>query len=680
MADKPLDKDNRERGWGMFFASFFNENVRIENHAVNGRSTKSFRTLGHWQKVYESIRPGDYVIIEFGHNDGKLDDTVRYAAAETDFRANLTRYVEETRSKGGKPVLYTSISRRKFDTDGQLVNTHGRYLDVTREVAAQMNVPLVDLYDSTANWLRRLGPDASFDQFMNLAPGESLCAPKGKEDNTHLNIQSAPVVTKMAAEGLIRAVPDLAPYFISPAARIADPRTSLKSATYYAPGMSKLAFPGADGFGKYTSGGRGGKVIYVTNLNDKGPGSLREAVKTKGPRTILFALSGTIELDTPLEIKENDLTIAGQSAPGDGICITGDPVKIEADNVIIRYLHFRLGDSNQVEDDAISASRQKRLIIDHCTMSWSSDECASFYNNESFTLQWCLIYESLVNSVHQKGAHGYGGIWGGMGASFHHNLLAHHSSRNPRFCGARYHEDTPETEWVDFRNNVIYNWGFNSSYAGENGQHNMVNNYYKAGPATKKNVRNRILEAWQSKDKNGFHDFGRFFVAGNIMAGDTAVSADNWKGVDFKVYQEKLGIEQDYQPASPNFSKIMDVVRVDKAFAIVPTATDPAALAYENVLKHAGAKRDAIDNRVIREVRTGTAAYGKNGMIDSQKEVEPMPLLKSAKAPVDTDGDGIPDTWEKAHRLNPKDAMDGAVHTLDSMYTNLELYLNSLVQ
>ncbi len=675
MADKPLTKDNRERGWGMFFAPFFNGNVRIENHAVNGRSTKSFRDLGHWQKVYESIKPGDYVIIEFGHNDAKLDDTVRYANADTDFRANLTRYVEETRGKGGNPVIYTSISRRKFDSTGTLVNTHGRYLEVTREVAAQLQVPMVDLYDSTANWLRKLGPDGSFDKFMNLASGESLCAPKGKEDNTHLNINSAPIVSKMAAEGLIQAVPELAPYFTHHSSLITH-----HSAAYYAPNQSKIAFPGADGFGKYTTGGRGGKVIYVTNLNDKGPGSLREAVTTKGARTVLFKISGTIHLETNLEIKADSITIAGQSAPGSGICITGDPVKVNANNVIIRYMHFRLGDNNGVEDDAISATHRKNIIIDHCTMSWSTDECASFYDNESFTLQYCLIYESLTNSVHAKGAHGYGGIWGGMGASFHHNLLAHHSSRNPRFCGARYHEDTKETEWVDFRNNVIYNWGFNSSYAGENGQHNIVNNYYKPGPATAKKVNHRILEAWQSKDKRGFHDFGKFYVAGNVMESDTAVTRNNWNGgIDFQLAEEMLGIGMDFSIKSPNYPLLMENIRANKAFNVIAIPVETAQQAYENVLNKAGAQRDAIDERVIRDVRTGTATYGKNGLIDSPKDVEALPVLKSLKAPADSDGDGIPDAWEKSHRLNPGDATDGATFTLSSDYTNLEVYLNSLI-
>jgi pectin methylesterase-like acyl-CoA thioesterase len=396
-----------------------------------------------------------------------------------------------------------------------------------------------------------------------------------------------------------------------------------------------LAFTGAEGFGKYTAGGRDGKVLYVDNLNDDGEGSFRKAIKSKGARTIRFRVSGTIFLKSALTINNDSVTILGQSAPDGGVCIANFPVIISANEVIIRYMRFRMGDLGHAEDDALKCSRQKNIIIDHCSMSWSTDECGSFYDNENFTLQWCILSESLNNSLHAKGAHGYGGIWGGMKASFHHNLLAHHSSRNPRFCGARYHEATKNLEIADFRNNVIYNWGYNSSYAGENGCYNIVNNYYKPGPATNPKVKHRILEAWQSEDHNGFHDFGQFYIDGNIMEGNPDVTSDNWKGVDYN--------------ATPTIKDSLALrVRATKPFDCDVTTQHTAQQAYAAVLEHSGASltRDAIDARIVNEVRAGTFTYGKNGMIDSQTQAGGWPdLTLTTSAPgydiiVDRNGRG----------------------------------------
>ncbi len=436
------------------------------------------------------------------------------------------------------------------------------------------------------------------------------------------------------------------------------------------------AFPGAEGGGMFTTGGRGGKVIFVENLNDKGNGSFRKAIEAEGPRTILFKVSGNIELSKPIYIKNGDVTIAGQSAPGDGICLVNYGVEIEADNVIMRFIRVRPGQKSNEELDAISGIRIKDIIIDHCSFSWGTDEAASFYETENFTLQWCIVSESLDQSVHSKGNHGYGGIWGGKNATFHHNLISDHTSRNPRFHGSRYNNN-PDSEQVDFRNNVIYNWGHNSIYGGEEGNYNIVNNYFKYGPATEKDVRNRILDLTQSffnakynKDTLGA---GKFFIDGNVMEGYPEVTNDNWgKGVQGKGVNEKTKACSKLQHPIP--------------YAQIKTET--AEEAFGAVLHSAGAslRRDFADKRIIDETSTGQEQFGTTfsgggkGIIDSPEEVGGWPLLKQEKVPEDSDKDGVPDEWETAHGLNPNDSADGNTFTLDENYTNLEVWLNSLVK
>lgn len=415
-----------------------------------------------------------------------------------------------------------------------------------------------------------------------------------------------------------------------------------------------VAFPGAEGFGKHTTGGRGGKVIKVTNLDDSGPGSLRAAVEAKGPRIIVFDVSGTIALQSRLVIRNGDVTIAGQTAPGDGICLRGYNTNIGADNVIIRYLRFRLGAENKQEDDALNGTNHKNIIIDHCSMTWSVDECASFYRNKNFTLQWSIIAQSLNNSVHTKGKHGYGGIWGGEGASFHHNLIASNTSRNPRFSGSSTTVN-PEGELVDFRNNVIFNWAGNSVYGGEKGRYNMVNNYYLPATATSKSVKSRIV--------NPSSPYGLFYVDGNYMEGSPEVTADNRKGVHCD------------HP---------DSTKADQPFDVMAIATETAKAAYKRVLASAGASlsRDAVDAGIIRDVTKGFSTDGakQNGIIDSPSDAGGWPVLQSKPALKDTDGDGMPDEWEKKQGLNPADAQDAIGHKLDKGYTNIEVYINSIVK
>jgi pectate lyase len=416
-----------------------------------------------------------------------------------------------------------------------------------------------------------------------------------------------------------------------------------------------LAFPGAEGFGKFTSGGRGGKVFIVTNLNDKGPGSLRDAIQKKEPRVIVFAVSGTIALESVLNINYGNVTIAGQSAPGDGICLRNYAVKLNADNVIVRYVRFRLGDEAKQQDDSFSgSSHHKNIIIDHCSMSWAVDECASFYHNKNFTLQWCIISESLNHSVHEKGDHGYGGIWGGEGATFHHNLLASHTSRLPRFSGSSTTPNSP-SELVDFTNNVIYNWESNSTYGGEKGRYNVVANYYKPGLSTK------AVKPWIL---NPSDPVGKFFLYGNILYGFDNVTKNNWRGV--------------------KTDDRTDSVRATKPFTVTFISQQTAVDAYEEVLKNAGAsyKRDAVDSRVVDEVRNGKSFSGRkrNGIIDSQKDVGGWPELKSLAPQLDSDQDGMPDEWEMKNKLNPNDASDNSRFDLSKGYTNIEVYLNEIVK
>lgn len=422
------------------------------------------------------------------------------------------------------------------------------------------------------------------------------------------------------------------------------------------PHAQTLAFPGAEGFGRLTSGGRGGLVVEVTNLNDAGSGSLRAAIECDQPRTVVFRTSGTIALESELIIEHGHITIAGQTAPGDGICLKNYPLIISGDNVIIRYLRIRPGDEKKFEGDAISCIGHRNIIIDHCSFSWGIDEVASVYDNENCTVQWCIISESLNRSYHHKGDHGYGGIWGGKGASFHHNLLAHHSSRSPRFHGSRTHGQ-PRSEIVDFQNNVIYNWGANSSYGGEGGSYNLVANYYKAGPATKR--QNRIVEPWDGT--------GRWYVADNYVAGFPIITKDNWAG----------GVQ----------GKFWKKVRIASPVAVPAIVRQPAEQAYQLVLENAGAvlpKRDAVDARIIEEVKTGSATFGGSwgqgsGIIDSQRQVGGWPELKTANVPIDTDHDGMPDDWELAHGLDPRDPDDRNLTRKGAGDTNLEAYLNHLV-
>ena len=491
---------------------------------------------------------------------------------------------------------------------------------------------------------------------------------------------------------------------------------------------SAPAFPGAEGYGRYTTGGRGGKVYHVTRLDDyvdnvdyseahvkddpsQYVGTLRYALSQKEPRIIVFDVAGNIELKCPLRIKEDNVTILGQTAPGDGICLKNYTFGINANNVIIRYIRCRMGDSGKrywnkgeklsnpaFEDDAMNSYHKDgqechNIIIDHCSLSWCVDECGTFYGNKDFTLQWCILSESLRMSVHDKGAHGYGGIWGGAQAAFHHNLLADHDSRNPRFDHGYVNSLAGP---VDYVNNVVYNWGGNSSYGGETfpdaeaKKFNMINNYYKAGPGTKQNVKSRLLNPTGycgncNKTKASDVTPGKFYMKGNVSEGFPLVAKNNYSttavAFDKKSTIPMAKMYEIFAHGEAPFAPI------DSKFNYTTISTQTAEKAFEKVLAYAGAsyKRDAVDQRVTNDAKTGTYKFegshgSTGGFIDTPGDVGGWPELKGT-AEADTDKDGIPDAWEKAHGLDPN-ADNSATYTLDkkNYYTDLEVYANYLVQ
>ncbi|MBO4476624.1 MAG: pectate lyase [Bacteroidales bacterium] len=453
------------------------------------------------------------------------------------------------------------------------------------------------------------------------------------------------------------------------------------------------AFPGAQGGGMYATGGRGGKVFHVTNLNDSGAGSLRAAINEKGPRTIVFDVAGIISLNSTLIIKNGDVTIAGQTAPGDGICLKDYTFRINASNVIVRFIRCRMGDETKTEDDAIQImdhddDKFTDVVIDHCSVSWSTDECASFYGMKNFTFSWNIVSESLRNSVHGKGAHGYGGIWGGTNATYHHNLLAHHDSRNPRID-----HDFVSTQKgpVSIVNNVIYNWSGNTCYGGESAndrdeyrKYNIINNYFKPGPASKASGKIRFLDPTTSCSKcvkaMGTSTIvpGHFYMDGNYMDGYPEMTADNWTGT---TANEEL------------IARIKASVPFKDAAYPYLLGVHSSAECYSAVLECAGASldRDRIDERIARETRNGSCTYSgsngsRNGLIDTQEDVGGWPAYQATDAETaqnaDADADGMPDWFEEAAGLDKSNPADSPARGLDpsGRYTNLEMYLHYIVR
>lgn len=438
------------------------------------------------------------------------------------------------------------------------------------------------------------------------------------------------------------------------------------------------AFPGAWGGGMFTTGGRGGKVIAVTNLNDRGPGSLRAALEAEGPRIVVFRVAGTIELESDLEIENGDLTVAGQSAPGDGICIAKGSVNINTANVILRHLRVRRGNPEGGQgSDNIGGNPIGDIVIDHCSTSWGMDENISLYRRmqpmpdgstnkypvKNLTIQWTISSEALDGKNHA-----FGGTWGGYDSTFHHNLFASNTARNPSIGMSGE---------FDFRNNVIFNWRHRTMDGGdETSLVNVINNYYKPGPATNDNMRSTLVRLspnvrnmyspgreWAAGD--WFPQTparpGKWYIGGNLMHGSDEVTRDNWAGVSGEAHHK-------------------DLARVHTPFEAWPIYQQTAQEAFEAVLAKAGAtlpRRDSVDQRVTEMVRTGVPSI-RDGIINHPDEVGGFPVLTfdPAEVPVDSDGDGMPDAWELAHGFNPNDASDGALDADGDGYTNVEEYLN----
>ena len=505
--------------------------------------------------------------------------------------------------------------------------------------------------------------------------------------------------------------------------------TSMAAALVSAAALAQApAFPGAEGHGRYVTGGRGGKVIHVTNLNDKGTGSFRAAVTGNSKKIIVFDVAGVIPLASNLTIGANT-TILGQTAPSPGITLRYYTVQPE-DNCIIRFIRLRRGQEKDINDGADATWQRNKtgIIFDHCSFSWSIDEVASFYDNNNFTMQWCTVAESLTNPGHSKGAHGYGGIWGGKLASFHHNFVGHLMNRGPRFNGARYGwtgytsnkeydtykwENTVQAENVDFRNCVMYN-AQGTCYGGPGGgQINIVNNYYKAGPShsLKSKTLNGIKVSVSSGKERGSQDritqvtvsssgnsdkkhpeyyemTSRYFISGNTTetTKGTVTKNQDWKGVVYDKGTYTYNGER-YSADKKNFygdavaHQTIDGVscvkiKMDNPAPTGEVTTHSAAEAFSKVLAYGGASlyRDEIDARYMEEAKTGTAQYKGSitqspGIIDKVSDVngytESSFGTASRPADFDTDKDGIPDAWELANGLNPNDGSDALTYSLD---------------
>ncbi|MGI4869878.1 MAG: hypothetical protein ACRYFX_01730 [Janthinobacterium lividum] len=462
------------------------------------------------------------------------------------------------------------------------------------------------------------------------------------------------------------------------------------------PQSDRLAFPGAEGGGAHAFGGRGGRVLVVTSLADSGPGTLREACEQGGARIIVFNVAGIIRLSSPIIIRAPYLTLAGQTAPGDGVCVAGESVWINTHDVVVRYLRFRRG-AMEVgrRDDGLGGNPVGNIIIDHVSASWGLDENMSIYrhvyhNPETGKADKLpTVNVTIQNSIFSEGLdtynHAFGSTIGGLNSLFARNLWANNIARNPSV--GMYGD-------FNFVNNVVFNWWNRSADGGDNhSEFNFVNNYYKPGPVTPATqpIAYRILKPESGRDKDQKNLFGKAYVKGNVMSGNEKVTQDNWAG----------GVQIE---GAAETEKTLAGIRTDTPYPLPGVKTVlPAPAAYEYVLTHVGAtlpRRDAVDARIVQDVRTGQITYAKDAQpaavspyikrrlpADSYKQgiiVDPAQVggypTYQGQPYADTDHDGLPDQWETAHGLNPKNPADATLDRNKDGYSNIEEFLNGAVK
>ncbi len=611
MADRDPASDPVEFGWGTALRRRLRQPERLHNHAANGRSTLRFRNEGRWQALLDAVHPGDWVLIQFGHNDSHRADPARYAEADTDFRANLQRFVAELRERGALPLLATPLARRRFDGHGHAAPSHGRYASVVREVAAQAGVPLLDLEARSFELLQALGPEASRGLFVHLAPGEHPRWPDGKRDDTHFSAVGAEAMCALAEAELRRlGLPPAGWLLPEPAAP-----TPLHPAAIVHAGWARAR------------GGRGGRIVRVTTLALEGPGSLREALDASGPRIVVFEVGGVIDLaGATLRLRQPRITLAGQTAPSPGVTLVRGELVIATHDVIVQHLSFRPGEygrpkrSGGDHDGISTAGGARDVIVDHCSFSWATDENLSASGprfdgatpddwrrapSHRITFSHNLLAECLGHSVHAKGEHSKGTLLhdNAQALLLHANVYLSNRERNALFKGG--------TQGA-MVNNLIVNPG-------------RMAVHYNLWP-----------DEWGPQPAQ----LGRVTLLGNqLRAGPS--SADGLALFTVKGQGEVLLWAQDNPALGRDGSALPQVaergdrpglVRPAPGAALPPGLRPlPSAALLPRLLDCVGARawdRDAIDRRLLAD-----AAAGRRGIPDSEDEREGLPTRPATRRP-----------------------------------------------